>query len=196
MNLMYTYGVLKNRISLNRFVQIMSASPAKIFGMYPRKGTIAPGSDADLVLFDPHRENVISAKTSRQRCDYSAFEGWKTQGEAVSVLTRGEWALKDGKAVIRSGAERFVKRSRYPGDENLAHAERGRNSCDLRKQIRGFRSAINEHRGQAKANRCVSAMTLPVFGPALQELTFLSSFSGSGPVTSREPQKSSWIQTS
>jgi dihydropyrimidinase len=80
MNLMHTYGVLPGRISLNRFVQITSTNPAKIFGMYPKKGTIAPGSDADLVLFDPTQEATISAQTSRHRCDYSAFEGTKENG--------------------------------------------------------------------------------------------------------------------
>lgn len=113
MNLMHTYGVLENRISLNRFVQIMSANPAKIFGMYPRKGTIAPGADADIVLFDPSREGVISAKTSKQRCDYSAFEGFKTRGEAVAVLTGGEWAMRDGKITARKGAGKFIKRARF-----------------------------------------------------------------------------------
>jgi dihydropyrimidinase len=114
-NLMYTYGVLENRLSLNRFVQIMSANPAKIFGMYPRKGTIAPGADADIVLFDPARENVISQKTSRQNCDYSAFEGFRTKGEAVGVLVGGEWLLKDGKVTPRKGSGRFIPRAKFSG---------------------------------------------------------------------------------
>ena len=116
MNLLFTYGVLKKRISLNRFVQITSTAPAKIFGLYPRKGTIAPGSDADLVLFDPTRENTISVKTSRHRCDYSAFEGMKTIGEPVSVLLRGEWALKNGKVTVERAAGQFLRRSRFQHD--------------------------------------------------------------------------------
>jgi dihydropyrimidinase len=114
-NLMYTYGVLQNRISLNRFVQIMSANPAKIFGMYPRKGTIAPGADADIVLFDPNRESTISVKTSKHHCDYSAFEGFKTKGEPVSVLVNGEWALKNGKVTVKKGSGKFIQRSKIGG---------------------------------------------------------------------------------
>ncbi len=113
MNLLFTYGVLKNRISLNRFVQILCANPAKIFGMYPRKGTLSPGSDADIVLFDPTRENVISVKNSKQRCDYSAFEGFKTIGEPVSVLCNGEWMLKNGSLNGTQRKGRFIKRARF-----------------------------------------------------------------------------------
>ncbi len=113
-NLMYTYGVLQNRISLNRFVQIMSTNPARIFGM-TNKGNIAPGKDADLVLFDPNRESTISVKTSKHRCDYSSFEGFKTKGEPVSVLVNGGWALKDGKVTVTKGSGRFVKRAKFGG---------------------------------------------------------------------------------
>jgi dihydropyrimidinase len=118
-NLMYTYGVLQNRLSLNRFVQIMSANPAKIFGMYPRKGTIAPGSDADIVLFDPKRESVISQKTSHHRCDYSAFEGFRTKGEPVAVMVRGEWLYKDGKPTAPKAHGKFIKRARFGGVSEL-----------------------------------------------------------------------------
>lgn len=113
MNLLYTYGVAEGRISLNRFVQITSANPAKIFGMYPKKGTIAPGADADIVLFDPHREGVISVKNSKHRCDYSAFEGFKTKGEALSVMLRGEWLYKDGRVTAPKAYGRFIKRDKF-----------------------------------------------------------------------------------
>ncbi|MEK7692543.1 MAG: dihydropyrimidinase [Bdellovibrionota bacterium] len=114
-NLMYTYGVVQNRISLRRMVEVLCANPARIFGMYPRKGTIAPGADADIVLFDPTKSGAISVKTSRHRCDYSAFEGFKTQGEPVSVLTRGEWALRNGKIEARKGSGQFIRRARFQG---------------------------------------------------------------------------------
>lgn len=113
-NLIYTYGVLQNRLSLNRFVQIMSANPAKIFGM-TTKGRIAPGADADLVLFDPTRDGVISQKTSKQNCDYSAFEGFKTKGESVHVMARGQWLIKDGKVTAPKGHGQFVKRAKFGG---------------------------------------------------------------------------------
>lgn len=112
MNLIFTYGVMKNRISLNRFVQVMSTNPAKIFGMYPKKGTIAPGSDADLVIFDPKKESTISVQSSYQRCDYSAFEGFKTTGEPVSVMIRGEWVMREGKITATPGTGRFIERSK------------------------------------------------------------------------------------
>ena len=119
MNLMHTYGVLQKRISLNRFVQLMSSNPAKIFGMYPKKGTIAPGADADIVLFDPNRENTISVKTSKHRCDYSSFEGFKTHGEAVSVLVRGNWVLRNNKVTVKPGSGRYLKRSRFTGTSEM-----------------------------------------------------------------------------
>jgi dihydropyrimidinase len=116
-NLMYTYGVLEGRLSLNRFVQIVSTNPAKIFGM-TKKGTIAPGADADLVLFDPKAEGVISVKTSKHRCDYSAFESFKTKGQTVSTMARGEWLYKDGKVVAPKGHGRFVKRGKFSAVNN------------------------------------------------------------------------------
>ena len=117
-NLMYTYGVLENRISLNRFVQIMCTNPAKIFGMH-KKGTLAPGMDADVVLFDPKRENTISVKNSKHHCDYALFEGFKTKGEPVSVLVRGEWALKNGNVTVPKGFGKFVKRTKFSGTSEM-----------------------------------------------------------------------------
>ncbi len=113
MNLMFTYGVLEGRISLNRFVEIMSTNPAKIFGMYPKKGTLSPGGDADVVLFDGTVDGVISAKTQKHRCDYSVFEGFKTKGVPIGVLSRGEWVLKDQKPVAKKGRGQFVKREKF-----------------------------------------------------------------------------------
>lgn len=112
MNLMHTYGVKTGRISLNRFVQIMSTNPARIFGM-SKKGNIAPGMDADIVLFDPNQKGTISVKTSKHRCDHALFEGFKTEGETVSVLTRGEWAVKDRKITVPKAFGKFVKRAKF-----------------------------------------------------------------------------------
>ena len=117
-NLMYTYGVLENRISLNRFVQIMCTNPAKIFGMH-KKGTLAPGMDADIVLFDPTREGTISVKTSKHHCDHALFEGFKTKGDSVSVLVRGEWAKKNGNITIPKGFGKFVKRTKFSGTSEM-----------------------------------------------------------------------------
>ena len=115
MSLVYSGGVHGKRFSANRFVQLVSTAPAKLFGLYPRKGTIAVGSDADLVLFDPNEEQVISAKTHHMRVDYSMFEGIRIKGVAKTVLSRGRVVIEGGKFVGRPGAGEFVRRQTYAG---------------------------------------------------------------------------------
>jgi len=110
-NLLYTYGVGEGRISLNRFVDVVCTAPAKIFGMYPRKGSIVIGGDADIVIFDPNAEGVISQKTQNHNVDFSAFEGYKLRGLPESVLLRGKFAVRDGKYVGEQGKGKFIKRS-------------------------------------------------------------------------------------
>ena len=95
MILMYNGGVVEGRISLNRFVEITATAPAKMFGIYPRKGTIAVGSDADIVVFDPHGSHVISVDTHHMDVDYSAYEGWEMQGKVDTVLSKGEIIIAD-----------------------------------------------------------------------------------------------------
>ena len=93
MSLIYHYGVSTGHISLNRFVELTSTAPAKIFGLFPKKGTIAVGSDADIVIFDPAREETISAfngSTHHMNIDYSAYEGFKVKGYTETVLSRGK----------------------------------------------------------------------------------------------------------
>jgi dihydropyrimidinase len=104
--------VLKNRISLNKFVEITSTNVAKIFGLFPEKGTIAVGSDADIVIFDPSKKHTISAKTHHHRCDYSAYEGWQITGKAKTVLLRGKIAIDDDQVKIEKGSGKFFKRKR------------------------------------------------------------------------------------
>ncbi|HEV2616235.1 MAG TPA: dihydropyrimidinase [Candidatus Acidoferrales bacterium] len=115
LSLIYTGGVHGKRFSANRFVELVSTAPAKLFGLYPRKGTIAVGSDADLVIFDANREDVISAKTHHMRVDYSMFEGIKTHGSPKTVLSRGKAVIDGGKFVGRAGAGQFVRRQTYSG---------------------------------------------------------------------------------
>jgi len=110
LELMFSEGVLKNRISLNKFVELTSTNVAKIFGLFPEKGTIAVGSDADIVIFDPAKKHTISAKTHHHRCDYSAYEGWHVIGKAKTVLLRGQVAIDDDKVQIEKGFGRFFKR--------------------------------------------------------------------------------------
>src|SRR5579862_2762860 len=110
LSLVYSGGVHGNRFSPNRFVQLVSTAPAKLFGLYPRKGTIAIGSDADLVVFDPNAEHVISAKTHHMRVDYSMFEGVRVKGAPKVVLSRGRTLIENGKFVGKAGAGEFIKR--------------------------------------------------------------------------------------
>jgi len=115
LSLVYTGGVHGRRFSANRFVQLVSTAPAKLFGLYPRKGTIAIGADADLVVFDPNEEQVISAKTHHMRVDYSMFEGIRVKGAPKMVLSRGKPVIDNGKFVGRAGAGQFLRRQTYAG---------------------------------------------------------------------------------
>src|SRR5215510_13872527 len=111
MSLVYDGGVRTGKISLNRFVELTSTSPAKIFGLFPRKGTIAPGSDADIVVFDPNRTITLSAKTLHMNVDYNPYEGRQVTGATDTVLSRGRVIIEDGKFVGRAGAGSFIKRA-------------------------------------------------------------------------------------
>jgi dihydropyrimidinase len=115
LSLVYTGGVHGGRFSPNRFVQLVATAPAKLFGLFPRKGTIAVGSDADLVLFDANAEQVISASTHHMRVDYSMFEGIRVKGLPKTVLSRGRTIVENGKFVGRAGSGEFIKRQRYAG---------------------------------------------------------------------------------
>ena len=109
-NLYYTHGVAAGRMDLNTFVATASTNTAKIFGMFPRKGTIALGADADLVVYDPSYRGTISARTHQLNLDYSAFEGWEIKGRPNVVTVRGEVAARDGQFVGTIGRGQFVKR--------------------------------------------------------------------------------------
>jgi dihydropyrimidinase len=115
LSLIYSGGVHGKRFSANRFVQLVSTAPAKLFGLYPRKGTIAVGSDADIVVFDPAREEVISAKTHHMRVDYSMFEGIRVTGVPRTVLSRGRVIVDRGQFTGRPGSGQFLKRQTYSG---------------------------------------------------------------------------------
>jgi dihydropyrimidinase len=115
MELLYSEGVHKGRISANKFVEIACTNPARIFGMFPRKGTIAPGSDADIVLFDPEARHVLSAATHHMNVDYSAYEGWEVTGKVQTVLLRGKVAIDRGKCLVEKGYGQFIRRSKVSG---------------------------------------------------------------------------------
>jgi dihydropyrimidinase len=109
-NLLYTHGVAKGRIDLQTFVRAGSTEAAKLFGLYPKKGEIAVGSDADLVVYDPDYRGAISAETQSMNVDYSAFEGWELKGRPSLVTVRGEVAVRDGVFVGTLGRGRLLRR--------------------------------------------------------------------------------------
>ena len=110
MTLLYTYGVLQNRITINQFVDITSTQAAKIFGLYPQKGDIAIGSDADLVIWDPKTEKTISAKTHIQNCDLEIYEGFKTKGAPEYVISNGNIVVEKDKLIDLNIRGKFIKR--------------------------------------------------------------------------------------
>src|SRR5258707_1186680 len=115
LSLIYSGGVHGGKFSANRFVQLVSTAPAKLFGLYPRKGTIAVGSDADIVIFDPNAEQVISVKTHHMRVDYSMFEGMHVKGVTKTVLSRGRMLIDNGNFTGRPGAGEFLRAKTYTG---------------------------------------------------------------------------------
>jgi dihydropyrimidinase len=122
-SIVFSEGVLKDRITINQFVDIVSTRSAKLFGLFPQKGTIAVGSDADLVIFDPTAERVISAESHHMKVDYSAFEGMKITGEPVSVLSRGEFVVRNKQFVGTLGSGRFIKRKKYKSTSSEVRKE-------------------------------------------------------------------------
>jgi dihydropyrimidinase len=109
-NLLYTYGVTKGRIDLHRFVDAASTQAARLFGLFPRKGTIAPGSDADLVIYDPNYRGTISAKTHHMNVDYSGFEGLAIEGRPSVVTVRGKIQARDGQFIGDQTRGQFLRR--------------------------------------------------------------------------------------
>ncbi len=109
--LLHTFGVRQGRIDLHQMVNVASTQVAKAFDLFPRKGTIQPGADADLVVFDPDHRGTISAKTQHMNVDYSAFEGWRTEGRASVVTVRGEVAVRDGQFVGSNRRGQFLRRA-------------------------------------------------------------------------------------
>jgi len=118
LQLLYHHGVNQGRLGLNRFVELVSTTPARLFGLYPRKGTLAAGSDADIVVWDPQASHVISAKTHHMRVDYSMFEGFTVKGNAKLVMSRGEVIVEDGQFHGRAGRGQFLKRAARGGAWN------------------------------------------------------------------------------
>ena len=113
LHMIHEFGVRAGRISLNRMVELLCTNPAKLFGLYPRKGTIAVGSDADIVVFDPEKRHTISASTHHTKVDYNLYEGTEVTGSPDVVLLRGQVLVENGDLVAQPGVGQFVKRARF-----------------------------------------------------------------------------------
>ena len=116
LQMIHHFGVREGRISLNRMVELLCTNPAKLFGLYPRKGTLAVGSDADVVVFDPDKRVTISASTHHSRSDYNLYEGTEVQGSPETVLLRGNVIVDGDQLLAKPGSGQFVKRAR-PNEE-------------------------------------------------------------------------------
>jgi dihydropyrimidinase len=112
MELLFSEGVQKGKITLNKYVEVACTNPAKIFGMFPKKGTIAVGSDADIIIIDPNEKHTLSASTHHMNVDYSGYEGWELTGKVKTVLLRGAVAIDNNKCLIEKGYGKFVKRNK------------------------------------------------------------------------------------
>jgi dihydropyrimidinase len=116
LHMIHEFGVRAGRITLNRMVELLCTNPAKLFGLYPRKGTIAVGSDADIVVFDPERTHTISARTHHSKSDYNLFEGTEVTGTPEVVLLRGQVLVENDELQVEPGYGQFVKRAKF-GEE-------------------------------------------------------------------------------
>lgn len=115
MELLFSEGVNKGKITLNKYVEVASTNAAKIFGMFPKKGTIAIGSDADIILFDANEKHTLSAKTHHMNVDYSGYEGWELTGKVKTVLLRGKVVIDNNECKVQKGYGQFVKRNKVEG---------------------------------------------------------------------------------
>lgn len=111
--LLFSEGVQKGRISLTKFVEVMATNPAKLAGLHPRKGTLAIGSDADIMVLDPEKEVTLSRDKLHGNTDYTPFEGWKVKGYPVTTISRGIVLVQDGQLVAKPGHGEFLKRERF-----------------------------------------------------------------------------------
>jgi dihydropyrimidinase len=117
--MLFSEGVRKGRLSLQRFVAVTATNPAKIFGLYPQKGTIAVGSDADIVVFDPEKKVTIRHKDMHSKQDWELHEGFQVTGWPLMTLSRGEVVMENGKVLARPGRGRLLKRKKFADVRNI-----------------------------------------------------------------------------
>lgn len=109
-NIMFSEGVIKRKLDINSFISLLTLKPAKLFGLYPQKGTLNIGSDADIVIYDPHHEHIISAKSQAQNVDYNPYEGLKLTGKPKIVISKGKIISQDGKFIGEKGFGQYLPR--------------------------------------------------------------------------------------
>ena len=109
---MYSEGVAKGRISLTQFVKYLCTNPARMYGLYPQKGTLLPGSDADIVIFDPQKSRILTHDDMHSAVDYTCYEGMKVQGDIDLVMQRGNVIVKDNQFLGKRGDGRYLKRGK------------------------------------------------------------------------------------
>jgi dihydropyrimidinase len=113
LHMIHEFGVRAGRITLNRMVELLATNPAKLFGLYPRKGTITVGADADIVVFDPEKRHTISAATHHSKADYNLYEGTEVTGSPEIVMLRGNVLVEGDRLVAAPGSGQFVRRARF-----------------------------------------------------------------------------------
>jgi dihydropyrimidinase len=122
LHMIHYFGVGEGRSTLNRMVELLSTNPAKLFGLYPRKGTIAPGSDADIVIFDPTKRKTITARDQHSKTDYNLYEGTEITGDVETVVIRGTVVVDEGELRVEPGFGQFVARAKFGGELRPAPA--------------------------------------------------------------------------
>ena len=111
--ILFSEGVTKGRISLNRFVEVIATNPARLVGLYPQKGTLSIGSDADIMIIDPEKEVTITREGLHSNTDFTGFEGWEVKGYPITTISRGTVLVKDGELVAKAGHGKFLKRKKF-----------------------------------------------------------------------------------
>jgi dihydropyrimidinase len=123
LEVMYELGVREGRLRLERLVELLAATPARLFGLHPQKGSLNPGGDADVVIFNPERPRTIAAKDQLSRSDYSIYEGMEVSGSVQDVLFRGRLIVRDGRLVGADDRGRFIPRARWRGQAGARHRD-------------------------------------------------------------------------
>jgi dihydropyrimidinase len=111
--ILFSEGVTKEKISITKFVEVTATNPAKLAGLYPQKGTLSIGSDADIMIIDPEKEVTISNKNLHSKTDFTPFEGWEVKGYPITTISRGTILVKDCKLVAEAGRGKFLKRKKF-----------------------------------------------------------------------------------